>query len=63
MHWIDVTGCINAEAKSAKPAPAVTVGYLHQEFDDYKSIGIEMGFEHIKSGSLVRSSYHADEGV
>ena len=26
-----------------------------QEFDDYKSIGIEMGFEHIKSGSLVRS--------
>ena len=34
-----------------------------QEFDDYKSIGIEMGFEHIKSGSLVRSSYHADEGV
>ena len=34
-----------------------------QEFDDYKSIGIEMGFEHIKSGSLVRSSYHSDEGV
>ena len=34
-----------------------------QEFDDYKSIGIEMGFEHIKSGPLVRSSYHADEGV
>ena len=34
-----------------------------QEFDDYKNIGIEMGFEHIKSGSLVRSSYHADEGV
>ena len=34
-----------------------------QEFDDYKSIGIEMGFEHIKSGSLVRSSYHADEGI
>ncbi len=34
-----------------------------QEFDDYESIGIEMGFEHIKSGSLVRSSYHADEGV
>ena len=34
-----------------------------QEFDDYKNIGIEMGFELVKSGSLVRSSYHADEGV
>tara|TARA_B100001115_G_scaffold126342_1_gene94761 strand:+ start:113 stop:964 length:852 start_codon:yes stop_codon:yes gene_type:complete len=34
-----------------------------QEFDDYKSIGIEMGFDIVKSGSLVRSSYHADEGV
>ena len=34
-----------------------------QEFDDYKKIGIEMGFEVVKSGSLVRSSYHADEGI
>ena len=34
-----------------------------QEFDDYKNIGIEMGFELVKSGSLVRSSYHADEGI
>ena len=34
-----------------------------QEFDDYKNIGIEMGFKLVKSGSLVRSSYHADEGV
>ena len=34
-----------------------------QEFNDYKNIGIEMGFELVKSGSLVRSSYHADEGV
>ena len=32
-----------------------------QEFNDYKNIGIEMGFELVKSGSLVRSSYHADE--
>ena len=34
-----------------------------QEFDDYKNIGIEMGFELVKSGSLVRSSYQADEGI
>ena len=34
-----------------------------QEFNDYKQIGLEMGFDSVKSGSLVRSSYHADEGV
>jgi len=34
-----------------------------QEFIDYQQIGLEMGFDSVKSGSLVRSSYHADEGV
>ena len=33
------------------------------EFNDYKQIGLEMGFKIVKSGSLVRSSYHADEAV
>jgi len=28
---------------------------------DYKSIGIELGFQVVESGALVRSSYHADE--
>jgi lipoic acid synthetase len=32
-----------------------------QEFMDYKSIGLELGFHLVESGSLVRSSYHADE--
>ena len=30
-------------------------------FDQYKNIGIEIGFEIVESGPLVRSSYHADE--
>ncbi len=30
------------------------------EFADYKQAGIEMGFAHVESGPLVRSSYHAD---
>ena len=34
-----------------------------KEFLDYKHIGIEMGFDIVKSGSLVRSSYHADEFI
>ncbi len=33
------------------------------EFIDYEKIGLEMGFEIVKSGSLVRSSYQADECV
>ena len=33
------------------------------EFEDYEKIGLEMGFNFVKSGSLVRSSYQADEMV
>ena len=33
------------------------------EFKDYEKIGLEMGFDYVKSGSLVRSSYQADEMV
>ncbi len=31
------------------------------EFVDYKRIGYELGFKHVESGALVRSSYHAHE--
>ena len=34
-----------------------------KEFLDYKTLGIAMGFDVVKSGSLVRSSYHADEFI
>ena len=33
----------------------------NEEFIYYKEIGIEIGFKVVESGSLVRSSYHADE--
>ena len=33
------------------------------EFKDYEKIGMELGFNVVKSGSLVRSSYQADECV
>ena len=32
-----------------------------KEFGDLKRIGLELGFAHIESGPLVRSSYHADQ--
>ena len=35
--------------------------YTPQEFEDFKKIALDMGFSHVESGPLVRSSYHADE--
>ena len=36
--------------------------YVHpREFVTIKNIGLDLGFTHIESGPLVRSSYHADE--
>jgi lipoic acid synthetase len=37
--------------------------YTPGEFADLKRIGLEMGFGHVESGALVRSSYHAHEQV
>jgi len=38
------------------------VRYVHpDEFADYKKLGEKMGFSHVESGPLVRSSYHAFE--
>jgi lipoic acid synthetase len=34
-----------------------------EEFDDLKRRGYEMGFRHVESGPLVRSSYHAADAV
>jgi lipoyl synthase len=35
--------------------------YTPAEFDELRQIGRELGFKHVASGPLVRSSYHADE--
>ena len=36
--------------------------YVHpDEFRSFESIGYTLGFEHVASGPLVRSSYHADQ--
>lgn len=34
-----------------------------EQFEQYKHIGEAMGFRHVESGPLVRSSYHADDQV
>ena len=35
--------------------------YRPEEFEDLRKAGESMGFKHVASGPLVRSSYHADE--
>jgi lipoic acid synthetase len=32
-----------------------------EEFAEWKAVGMKLGFAHVESGPLVRSSYHADE--
>lgn len=35
--------------------------YLPEEFKELRQLGLKMGFKHVASGPLVRSSYHADD--
>ncbi len=40
------------------------VEWIHpDQFGEYKKIGEELGLEHVESGPLVRSSYHAERHV
>jgi lipoic acid synthetase len=44
------------------PAHLPVARYVHpDEFDRLARVGEEMGFAHVASGPMVRSSYHADE--
>lgn len=49
-----------------RPSPdhlAIQRFYAPEEFDEYRELGYRLGFRHVESGALVRSSYHADEGA
>ncbi|MEE9247893.1 MAG: lipoyl synthase [Dehalococcoidia bacterium] len=41
----------------------ITRYYTPEEFKELKEEGLKMGFRHVESGPLVRSSYHAHEHV
>jgi lipoic acid synthetase len=34
-----------------------------EQFTYYREIGLKMGFRHVESGPLVRSSYHAEKHI
>jgi lipoic acid synthetase len=47
-----------------RPSPAnmpMARYYTPAEFAELKRVGVELGFGHVESGPLVRSSYHAHE--
>ena len=47
---------------SLKHLPVIR--YVPQaEFDEYKRLGLQMGFTHVEAGPLVRSSYHASDAI
>jgi lipoic acid synthetase len=37
--------------------------YTPEEFEELKTIALDMGFENVESGPLIRSSYHAERAV
>jgi lipoic acid synthetase len=61
-HDIEVLTIGQYLRPSWKHAPVAR--YYHpQEFQDLKAAAQAMGFGHVESGPLVRSSYHADEQI
>ncbi len=37
--------------------------YAPEEFAELRAFALSLGFSHVESGPLVRSSYHAEEHV
>lgn len=64
MADIRGTGCdILTIGQYLSPSPRhlpIQRYYTPAEFVELKAAGVEMGFRHVESGPLVRSSYHAD---
>ncbi|RFM24425.1 MAG: lipoyl synthase [Candidatus Thermochlorobacter aerophilum] len=65
MHDLRKVGCdILSIGQYLQPTKAhlPVARFVHpEEFEHYKRIGLEIGFHHVESGPLVRSSYHAAE--
>jgi lipoyl synthase len=61
-HHVDILTLGQYLRPSPKHLPIVR--YIPpEEFDQYRRAGYEMGFAHVESGPLVRSSYHASEAA
>ena len=61
-HDVDVL-TIGQYLRPTKKHAGVVRFYRPEEFVELKGDALAMGFQHVESGVLVRSSYHADEQV
>lgn len=61
-HHIDVL-TVGQYLRPSKKHAEVVRYYQPEEFVELKREAMSMGFEHVESGPLVRSSYHADEQI
>jgi lipoyl synthase len=65
MRAVIKTGCARLTIGQYLQPSARQVGVSRfctpQEFEEYKTTGISMGFKSVVSGAFVRSSYHAQE--
>jgi lipoyl synthase len=61
-HDVDILTLGHYLRPSLKHLPIIR--YVPQvEFDEFRELGMEMGFAHVEAGPLVRSSYHAGESL
>ena len=65
LHDLRAAGCeivsIGQYLQPTKDHLAVHRYYDPGEFEDLKQHGMALGFRHVESGPLVRSSYHAEQ--
>ena len=61
-HNVDILTLGQYLRPSPKHLPIVRY-VTPEEFDEFGRAGREMGFTHVESGPLVRSSYHASDAV
>ena len=61
-HSVDILTLGQYLRPSPKHLPIIRYVPQH-EFAELKRLGYEMGFAHVESGPLVRSSYHASDAV
>ena len=62
MHQVDVL-TIGQYLRPSLDHLAIHKFYTPDEFDGFRTYGTQLGFGHVESGALVRSSYHADASV
>jgi lipoic acid synthetase len=61
-HHVDILTLGQYLRPSLKHLPIIRYIPL-EEFAEFKRYGYELGFSHVESGPLVRSSYHASDAV